>query len=140
MHNAPPRPLQRLFLLPDAQAQCPAVQAWLQACPGELGELARQQFARLRACGADVTELLHDGHPTACVGGAAFAYVNAFRSHVNLGFFHGTALPDPAGLLEGSGRCMRHVKLRPQAPVDAQPLAALIAAAYRDICQRLADR
>ncbi|WP_374438371.1 DUF1801 domain-containing protein [Inhella sp.] len=128
----------RLFLLPGALPQHPAVQAWLQACPGELGQLARQHFASLRACGADVTELQHDGHPTACVGGAAFAYVNAFRAHVNLGFFHGTALPDPTGLLEGSGRFMRHVKLRPGRLPPPQALQALMDAAYRDICQRLA--
>ena len=49
----------------------------------------------MRGCGDDVREHLHDGHPTACIGDAAFAYVNAFRAHVNVGFFLGAILPDP---------------------------------------------
>jgi hypothetical protein len=91
----------------------------------------------MRACGADVRELLHDGHPTACVDDAAFGYVNAFRAHVNVGFFHGAVLADPAGLLEGTGKRMRHVKLRRGEHVDAAALSGLIAAAYRDIRVRL---
>ena len=91
----------------------------------------------MRDCGPDVRELLHDGHPTACVGDAAFAYTNAFAAHVNVGFFLGATLPDPAGLLEGDGRYMRHVKLRPGKAVDSAALAGLIAAAYLDIRTRL---
>ena len=91
----------------------------------------------MRGCGADVRELLHDGHPTACVEDAAFGYVNAFKAHVNVGFFNGAALDDPAGLLEGSGRNMRHVKLRWGEQVDAAALSELIASAYRDIRLRL---
>jgi hypothetical protein len=91
----------------------------------------------MRDCGPDVRELLHDGHPTACVGDAAFGYANAFTAHVNIGFFRGAQLPDPAGLLQGTGKYMRHVKLRPDTVVDASSLAALIAAAYLDIKARL---
>jgi hypothetical protein len=84
----------------------------------------------MRECGDDVRELLHDGHPTACIGDAAFGYVNAFAAHVNVGFFLGAHLEDPAGLLEGSGKFMRHVKLRPGAAIDPSALATLIRAAY----------
>jgi hypothetical protein len=91
----------------------------------------------MRACGPDVRELLHDGHPTACVGEAAFAYANAFTAHVNIGFFGGATLPDPARLLQGEGKYMRHVKLRPGVDADEAALAALIAAAYRDMKARL---
>jgi hypothetical protein len=91
----------------------------------------------MRGCGSDVRELLHDGHPTACVGDAAFAYTNVFTAHVNVGFFHGAALPDPAGLLQGDGKYMRHVKLKPDATFDASSLEALIAVAYLDIKTRL---
>jgi hypothetical protein len=55
---------------------------------------------------------------------------------VNIGFYQGAALPDPAGLLEGSGKRMRHVKLRWGGKVDEAALAALIAAAYRDMKSR----
>ncbi len=92
----------------------------------------------MRDCADDVRELLHDGHPTACVGDAAFGYVNAFKAHVNVGFFRGAELADPSGLLEGTGKFMRHVKLRPDRVVDANPLKELIETAYIDMKQRLA--
>lgn len=102
-----------------------------------LGTIARHWFEVLRGCGDDVRELLHDGHPTACVGDAAFAYVNAFRSHVNVGFFRGAEIADPAGLLEGTGKLMRHVKLGPGREVDSQALRKLIETAYTDMKGRL---
>jgi len=91
----------------------------------------------MRKCGDDVREVLHDGHPTACVTDAAFAYVNAFTGHVNVGFFRGAELGDPAGLMEGTGRYMRHVKVGPGRDVDAAALTALIKAAYSDMRGRL---
>lgn len=115
----------------------PAIDAWLDAQPPDLGAIARTWFTRIRQCGPDVRELMHDGCPTACVEDAAFAYVNAFRAHVNVGFFHGASLPDPAGLLEGSGRFMRHVKLRPGTVANDAALQALITAAHRDIAAKL---
>lgn len=104
---------------------------------GELGEIAQRWFEIMRDCGDDVRELLHDGHPTACVGNAAFAYVNAFRAHVNVGFFRGAEIADPEGLLEGTGRFMRHVKLSPGREVDTAALAKLIETAYADMKGRL---
>ena len=46
-------------------------------------------------------------------------------------------LKDPAGLLEGSGKRMRHVKLKPGREVNAAALRDLIDAAYLDIKVRL---
>ena len=107
--------------------------------PGALGEIARRWFDVMRGCGDDVRELLHDGHPTACVTDAAFGYVNAFRAHVNVGFFRGAEIADPDRLLEGTGKLMRHVKLRPQRDVDAEALRKLIETAYRDMKARVAS-
>jgi hypothetical protein len=104
---------------------------------GPLGAIAQRWFDVMRDCGDDVREVLHDGCPTACVGDAAFAYVNAFTAHVNAGFFHGAELADPAGLLEGAGKFMRHVKLRPDRDVDAAALERLIVTAYIDMKGRL---
>ena len=105
--------------------------------PGELGTIARRWFEVMRGCGEDVRELLHDGHPTACVGDAAFAYVNVFTAHVNVGFFRGAEIADPGGLLEGTGKFMRHVKLGPGRAVDATALTQLIDTAYVDMKARL---
>lgn len=115
----------------------PAIEAWMHAHPPELAEIARHWFDVARACGDDVRELLHDGHPTACIGDAAFAYVNAFRDHVNVGFFRGAELVDATGLLEGTGRFMRHVKLWPGREHDEAALRRLVQLAYLDMKRRL---
>lgn len=131
----------RVLRFPAAVRHDSAIDAWLNRQPDALYALARRWFAQMRKCGPDVLELMHDGAPTACVQDAAFGYVNVFRAHVNVGFFNGAALKDPAGLLEGTGRFMRHVKLRPGSEPDATALDALIAAAYRDMQAReKADR
>jgi hypothetical protein len=122
-----------IFRLNGASKRDPAVDAWFEGHAGELGTLAKRWFRRMRECGSDVLVLLHDGWPVACVGDAPFGYVAAFKSHVNVGFFQGAALKDPAGLLEGTGKRMRHVKLRPGATPNAVALDALIEAAYEDI-------
>jgi hypothetical protein len=129
--------VRALFRFPDAARHDPAVERWMQRHPGALGDLARHWFAVIRQCGDDTRELLHDGQPTACVGDAAFAYVDAFRAHASVGFYQGAELPDPHGLLEGSGKFMRHVKLRPDVPVDAAALTRLIRAAHADVVARL---
>lgn len=115
----------------------PAVDRWFETQSPALGSLARPWFERMRGLGDDIRELLHDGHPTACVGDAAFGYVNAFTAHVNVGFFLGAWLDDPAGLLEGSGKRMRHVKLRPGLEPEAAALETLIETACRDMRERL---
>ena len=109
----------------------------MQRRPGVLGTIAQRWFEVMRHCGDDVRELLHDGHPTACIGDAAFAYVNVFRAHVNVGFFRGAEIADPGRLLEGTGKFMRHVKLRPERSVDATALMDLIETAYTDMKRRL---
>jgi len=131
--------MTRLFRFPNSVRRDPAIEAWMHEHSSELGAIAQRWFEVMRDCGDDVRELLHDGHPTACVGDAAFAYVNAFKAHVNVGFFRGAEIADPAGLLEGTGKFMRHVKLAPERDVDAAALTKLIAAAYADMQGRLAD-
>jgi len=115
----------------------PAIDAWMKDHPGELGAIAHQWFEVMRNCGDEVRELMHDGCPTACLGDAAFAYVNVFTSHVNVGFFQGSALSDPVRLLQGTGKFMRHVKLRPGAATNAAALSKLIETAYSDIKARV---
>ncbi len=119
---------------PNAVRRDPGIEAWFSAFPDPLRLMVRPWFTRLRGCGADVRELLHDGCPVACAGDVAFAYVNAFKAHASVGFFLGASLADPAGLLEGEGKRMRHVKLRPGQALDEKALDALILEAYRAAC------
>jgi len=122
-----------IFRLNGTIQHDPAIDAWMKNNSGDLGAIARQWFEVMRNCGDEVREVLHDGCPTACLGDAPFACVNVFTAHVNVGFFQGAALPDPARLLEGNGKRMRHVKLRLGAATDSASLGKLIEAAYADI-------
>jgi hypothetical protein len=129
-----------LFRLPSAVRRDPRVEAWFFDLTDPFRLIAREWFLCMRQCGNDVREILHDGCPTACVEDAAFAYVNAFSNHANVGFFNGSSLPDPAGLLEGTGKRMRHVKLGPGGCVDEKALARLITKSYDDVRRRLASQ
>ena len=119
----------------------PAIDTWMTERAGELGAIASRWFEAMRACGDEVRELLHDGCPVACLGDVPFGYVNVFTSHVNVGLFHGAALQDggrdPSRLLQGSGKFMRHVKLRPGVPTDVAALGRLIELAYSDMKVRV---
>ena len=126
-----------LFRLNSAVEHDPAIDAWMNEHAGELGSIAHHWFDVMRRCGDEVRELLHDGCPTACLGDAAFAYVNIFIAHVNVGFFQGASLPDPARLLQGTGKFMRHVKLKAETATNAAELRRLIVAAYEDITARV---
>ena len=128
---------EQLFEFPTAIKRDAAVDAWFDSQQSELGSIAHRWFDVMRSCGGDVRELLHDYHPTACVDEAAFGYVNVFSEHVNVGFFQGTELADPANLLEGTGKYMRHVKIRRDGNIDADSLTKLIEAAYHNTKRRL---
>lgn len=129
--------MTQLFRFPTSVKRDPAIEMWMCEHAGPLGKIARHWFEVLRGCGEDVRELLHDGHPTACVGEAAFGYVEVFTAHVNVGFFRGAEIADPDHLLEGTGKFMRHVKLRPESNVDDAALRRLVETAYADIQERL---
>jgi hypothetical protein len=129
--------MSRVFRFPNAVKRDAAIEVWMHEHSDQLGAIAQHWFEIMRACGDDVRELLHDGHPTACVADAAFGYVNAFKAHVNVGFFLGAEIADPEGLLEGTGKFMRHVKLRPERDFNAMALMKLIETAYCDMKGRV---
>ena len=126
-----------LFLFSSAVRRDAAVENWLRMHEGELGAVAQYWFDVIRNCGDDVRELLHDGAPTACVKDAAFAYVDAFKAHVNVGFFRGAEIADPDGLLQGDGKFIRHVKLSAESDIDVTALKKLIETAYADMKRRV---
>jgi len=130
--------MTQLLRFPGSAKRDPAIAIWLDEQAGEWGTIAQRWFEVMRQCGSDVRELLHDGHPTACVADAGFAYVNVFKAHANVGFFRGAEIADPKGLLEGTGKFMRHVKLRAGDQLDAAALTKLIETAYLDMKRRVA--
>ena len=125
-----------LLRLNDTLEHDPAIDTWIQAHPGELGAIAHHCFTRMRHCGDEVREILHDGCPVACLGDVPFAYLNVFTAHVDVGFFQGASLPDPTHILEGAAKCMRHVKCRPATALDDAALRSLIETAYSNIKAR----
>ncbi|MCC7267469.1 MAG: DUF1801 domain-containing protein [Caulobacteraceae bacterium] len=127
-----------VFHFPSAVRRDAGVDAWFARPDHELRRIVQPWFEAMRDCGEDVRELLHDGRPTACAGDGAFAYVDAFSAHASIGFFFGADLADPAGLLEGAGKRVRHVKLRWGQPADEAAIGGLIAAAYADMRRRVA--
>jgi hypothetical protein len=126
-----------LFRFPAAGKRDLAVEAWIRAQETELGAMALGWITQLRKSGTDVRELLHDGGVVMCVDDVAFAYVNTFTSHMNVGFYFGAFLDDPAGMLEGTGKRMRHVKLRQGEERDLTALTYLIEDAYADVKRRM---
>ena len=123
-----------------AQKHDPRIAEWIADHQAESGRLAAFWYNRIRTQCPDAVELLHDGYPTLCMREYPFAYVGAFKAHANVGFFYGADLPDPNAVLEGSGKRMRHVKLRVGADVDMDALDALIVAAHQDINKRINER
>jgi len=61
-----------------------------------------------------------------------YAYIAVLRSHVNLGFYHGASLTDSSGLLEGTGKNLRHVKIRDLASAKRPAIAAWLREAIAD--------
>jgi hypothetical protein len=58
-----------------------------------------------------------------------YAYIMPRAGYLNLGFYQGAELADPEGLLEGTGKGLRHVKVRSLAEADRAGIRALVAAA-----------
>ena len=64
-----------------------------------------------------------------------YAYIGVQKSHVNLGFYHGASLKDPAGLLEGAGKKLRHVKVRNMTEAKNPALKRLVLDAIGEQCK-----
>jgi hypothetical protein len=62
----------------------------------------------------------------------AYTYIMPQQPQVNLGFFHGPSLPDPEGLLEGTGKAMRHVKVRTLEEAERPAIRLLLEAALAE--------
>ena len=60
-----------------------------------------------------------------------FCYIGVFKKHINLGFYYGAELPDPEGLLQGTGKLLRHVKITGEEQVDDPALQQLVEAASK---------
>ena len=115
-----------------------ALREMLEPYDPEVRRLFRAARDAVRAAAPEANELAYDAYNAVASAWTfsdrvreAFCHVAAYRDHVNLGFNRGAELPDPEGLLEGSGKRIRHVKIRSAADVDRPGVHALLAAAAR---------
>jgi hypothetical protein len=114
----------------------PAIDAYLRSETGALGEILARLVALVRSAVPGRDELAVHGSPHFCIGGEPFCYVVGYKKHVNIGFCEGRSLSDPEKLLEGTGKDMRHVKLRPGQPFPGAALARMV----RDSARRVRAR
>src|SRR6476646_8638564 len=116
-----------------------------KAAPGTFDELlagvepnlvaiARRLRAMIRAVDPSTVETVRLGDNAATYGIGprkmtdGYAYIMPMRGYVNLGFYQGALLADPARLLEGTGKGLRHVKIRSLAEANRPSVRALVAA------------
>ncbi len=110
----------------------------LEGKPTDLQPIALKWLTAIKNSGPEVEQIFHDNYPIGCVDEAPFVYVNVFAAHVNVGFFYGVDLQDPKGLLEGTGKRMRHIKLKTNSNYADEDILLLLQHAYLDIAERLA--
>lgn len=101
----------------------------------EIAELSRATKALIQKVMPDVVEVAWVRQKNIGYGvgpkkmSEQFCYIKPATKHVNLGFYYGADLPDPTGLLEGTGKLMRHVKISDLAQLEDPALLALVEAA-----------
>lgn len=61
-----------------------------------------------------------------------FCYIGAFSAHVNLGFYYGADLPDPLGLMDGTGKKLRHIKLKNMEAADQPAVRDILMASLEE--------
>jgi hypothetical protein len=109
------------------------IDRFLEAYTPDIRDLTQQVRALIASVTPDADEYLKVGWKVIWYGFGPkmpdqFAVVMPTRNHVGLGFAYGTDLPDPKGKLEGTGKRMRHVKLRTAADAADPAIAALLRA------------
>jgi hypothetical protein len=108
------------------------VERWLAQQAPSVRPIVERLRALVRETLPDLPERL-DGHGVLRYGGRGMVdwtcYVSGHRAHADLGFARGASLPDPEGLVEGTGKSLRHVKARSVADAERPALRDLLLAA-----------
>ena len=108
------------------------VEALLSRRTEEVKALARTIRSLVLEAVPNAFEVIY--HGALCYGTSARistmkVYISFHTSHVNLGFYFGTAIPDKDSLLEGEGKRMRHIKIRSRDDIQRRPFQRLVRAA-----------
>jgi hypothetical protein len=110
------------------------VEEFLAPASPTVRELAMRTRELVRSTMPGTYEGVHPGRNSIIYGTSEkmadwMCYIAPFKSHINLGFFYGTKLPDPEGLLEGTGKLLRHVKISQVEEIEKPAIKALLVAA-----------
>jgi hypothetical protein len=62
----------------------------------------------------------------------AYCYIMPQKTYVNLGFFRGALLADPSGMLEGTGKMIRHIKIRNEQQLEKTEVLELLRSAIAE--------
>lgn len=106
------------------------IDAFIARQPEPLREIMTALRAIVRETAPDLEEKPKWSWPT-FVGRSNVAYIAPMNGYVNLGFFRGAELPDPVGIVEGTGKGLRHVKVRSLEDMPRAALEDLVRAAIR---------
>lgn len=116
------------------------VRVWLEKLSAEKKPTVEALRSLIASVAPEAHEIIyHDalGYGPTDSGFDRILYVMVFEAHLNLGFFYGGFLPDPEGLLVGSGKRMRHIKFRSLQECKNPAITSLLAQAWIDGLQRV---
>jgi hypothetical protein len=109
----------------------PAVDTFLKGYPPPVREIAVKARETILSVMPNATEKVYPGWKVIQYGTDAgmknvFAAISPLRERVNLGLANGAELSDPEGLLEGTGKGIRHVKLTSPEAATTPAIRALL--------------
>ena len=108
------------------------VEAVLNTCSPEVRQMVENLRELVRNAAPKAEERGYTGWGNIVyVHNGMFCYIGPQKDSVNLGFHRGLDLTDPEGLLLGTGKGMRHVKVRNEADIRVEELTGLVREAYR---------
>jgi hypothetical protein len=116
----------------------PTVEQFLSTYPADVQELALKARELVQEIVPDVREQVYEAYKTIGYGSvtkkdAMFCYIAPLKDRINLGFYRGVVLPDANGLLEGTGKLLRHVKVHSMAELEQPALRQLITDAVAEL-------
>jgi hypothetical protein len=118
------------------RAQCGDINAlevmeYIEKLPIEQQEIATSLRKLVLDASPKIGETIKWGKPWFCCGEESICYIASQKDYVNFGFARGAELSDPEGLLEGTGKGMRHVKVKTPKDIRRKPLTAMVKEAMK---------
>ena len=107
-----------------------SVDSWMAELDPSLRDIAQALRELILQAAPGIAESIKWNTPNYAKGGSA-CYLAANKGHINLGFFNGAGLPNPDGLIEGTGEKMRHIKVRKPEDIRPDVFTSLVQEAVR---------